>query len=261
MMGKIILVVAFFILSGYGIYRYSHELYVAGATRISQKDGMKIVYVPADQFLVDGKPLEAFWIDQTEVTNAMFVSFLNDIQSTIIIEGDHVLSGNVFLYYLCHECGDFTRITHAGIDFAVVEKYADHPVSTVTWFGADVYCQWAGRHLPSADEWLKAANWNPTLQKQYQFPWGNDAPSSSLVNFGDAAGNTSKIGSYPAGASFYGVVDMAGNVWEWVNVDPPAIRGGSWFSPVDELLSENILNYGATTRSGNYIGFRCAVGE
>lgn len=121
----------------------------------------------------------------------------------------------------------------------------DHPVVNVSWQDASAYCDWAGVRLPRETEWEKAAR--GTDGRAY--PWGSRFEEgrlrSSRPDTGDARG-TAPVGAFPGGASPYGVLDMAGNAWQWCadiydsspltgetpRASPRAdrvIRGGSWF--------------------------------
>ena len=89
--------------------------------------------------------------------------------------------------------------------------YAEHPVVNVNWDQANAYATWAGGRLPTEAEWEKACR--GTDGRIY--PWGDEPPTAELANFANNVGDTTPVGSYPNGASPYGALDMAGNVWEW----------------------------------------------
>jgi len=222
------------------------------------------VFVPAGSFMMgsedgssDEQPvhevtLDAFWIDRTEVTNAQFAG--------CVAAGACRPPGNTSSY---------TRDQYYGND-----AFADYPVIYVSWNDAGDFCAWAGGRLPSEAEWQVAAR-GPESRV---YPWGNDAPSCKLLNFGGCVGDTSEVGSYPDGASWVGALDMAGNVWEWVNdwydsgyygKSPDAnpagpvsgeyrvLRGGAWNNGDDYARSSNRFNFHPVDRY-DVVGFRCA---
>jgi formylglycine-generating enzyme required for sulfatase activity len=235
-----------------------------GAIQVSATDGMEMVYVPAGSFNMgssagpaDEQPehsvyLDAFWIDKTEVTNAM--------------------------YSLCVQSGSCLKPynqSNTHFNYYPDPTYADYPVIDLKWSSAEAYCAWAGRRLPTEAEWEKAAR--GTDGRAY--PWGNILPNSSLLNFNNPAGDTVRVGSYPQGASPYGALDMAGNVTEWVadwydagyyavspqsNPAGPAdgqfkvLRGGSWHSDVYSIRSAD-RHYLAPDIRDIVVGFRCAL--
>jgi serine/threonine-protein kinase len=239
-----------------------------GSTRVSAIDGMAQVFVPAGEFLMGAtdadanatafeKPqhtvyLDAFWMDQTEVTNAMYAACVGAGACLIPIS-----SGSE---------------TH--LEYFRNPTFADYPVLYVSWANARAYCQWAGRRLPTEAEWEKAARG----VEGRLFPWGDTLPSPSRANFNKNVGDTTAVGQYPDNASPYGALDMAGNVWEWVNdwysgpyyaASPAAnpqgpdsgevrvLRGGAWDSELKDIRAAARFPFGPTSRQ-NFIGFRCA---
>ncbi len=231
-----------------------------GQTWASPYDGMILSCVPAGKFAMgswdgdaDESPvhpvyLDAYWMDQNEVT--------------------------------------FTQFNH----FMVEENYAatpcadgdEYPVSCVSWYDAQHYCDWAGRRLPTEAEWEKAARGGLEGMK---YPWGNDTPVCS-----QSAPNGTQFdncGTHPVAVKTflpngYGLFDMAGNVWEWImeyyqanfyNEYPPdgwppnpsgptsgplpGMRGGGWKSLIGDL---RVSNRGAGNPFGSeFLGFRCVA--
>ena len=126
----------------------------------------------------------------------------------------------------------------------------DHPVVHISWDEAMAFCKWVGAQLPTEAQWEKAAR--GTDSRVYS--WGNATPNDQLCNFNENVDDTTPVGKYPQGASPYGCLDMAGNVWEWVadwhstnyyqsspkqNPTGPTsgiarvLRGGSWYDYLD----------------------------
>lgn len=278
--------------AGYFLYvRYQSP--DAGAIRISGLDGMQQVFIPAGGFIM-GSPenvllaecrkyrndcqegfyrssepphtvdLKAYWIDRTEVTNAMYALCVKDRK--------------------CQKPGDVPLFGPE--TYFDNPKYDLYPVRNVTFEDAVSYCAWAGRRLPSEAEWEKAAR--GTDGRLY--PWGNDPVTGRNTNYcdkncprsyrdmdqDDGYIDTSPVGSFSAGASQYGVMDMAGNLREWTaslflpypyqpysgREDLTAtrnrvVRGSHWDGTADFSLTayrfEDFPEYQSTC-----VGIRCA---
>jgi len=205
--------------------------------------------------------LDAFWIDKTEVTNAQYRKCVQagDCQEPWCWDDDHF-------------------------------NAPEQPVVCVSWHDAQSYCDWAGAWLPTEAEWEKAARGSDGRV----YPWGDEF-DCSRGNFDDETEyddyvvpggegcdgyvTTAPVGSFPAGASPYGVLDMAGNVWEWVadwygsdyyarspsrnpqgpdSGDYKGLRGGTWFDYPERARCANRFGYNPDSGS-NVNGFRCGM--
>jgi len=227
-----------------------------------------------DEFPQHRVQVDPFWIDRTEVTNAQFA---------LCVEAEACLAP------------PSTFSSEFAFEYFGAEAYADYPVVNVAWDQARDYCAWAGRRLPTEAEWEKAARGRPGKT----FPWGwFGQVTDDRLNYCDAQCPylwhdterddgfrlTSPVGAFAKGASPYGALDMAGNVWEWVAdwYDPayyaasPAenptgpdsgtlrvLRGGSW---LDGLLAKRFAFARTANRywhdpglTRSYIGFGCAA--
>lgn len=236
-----------------------------GQEWVSPIDGMTLVCVPAGEFTMGSDSgydnefprhsvfLDAYWIDQTEVTNAQY--------ARCVADGDCTAPSS-------SKYGD--------------PDYASHPVVYVSWYEAEAYCTWAGRALPTEAQWEKAARGTD----ERIWPWGNEFDCRKVNVYGsscDGFSRTAPAGSFPDGASPYGVLDMSGNVWEWVedwydgnyyatypknnwpaNPTGPesgtfrVLRGGSWFYVQSVArVSLRVRNDSDRYDDG---GFRCTRG-
>ena len=223
------------------------------------EDGAEMVLVPAGEFWMgseesdDEKPrhrvhLDAFHIDKYAVTNALYERFMRS-------------TGRQAPAYWNDSKGNSPT----------------QPVVGVSWHDAEAYCKWAGKRLPTEAEWEKAAR--GTDGRKY--PWGDQWDSSRANSVESQLGKTTPVGSYPGGASTYGALDMAGNVWQWVadwydksyyqrsperNPRGPesgqyrVLRGGSWLYVPILLRSAHRGDYSRVHRLEFLIGFRCARG-
>jgi len=190
----------------------------------------------------------AFYIDLYEVTNRDYKKFTEATKRT---PPHHWIQGNI------------------------PKGKEDHPVTYVSWFDANDYCQWTDKRLPSEQEWEKAARG----EGGNIYPWGNLWSLDKSNNpYKDSTG-TQPVGSYPDGRSVYGLHDMSGNVWEWVDAyylphpgntipkseygkDKRVLKGGSWFDCLSYGCGLSAPTFNRSFFNpdvkNNSFGFRCA---
>jgi formylglycine-generating enzyme required for sulfatase activity len=143
-------------------------------------------------------------------------------------------------------------------DGRYLEGLDNHPVVFVTWNDASAYAEWAGKALPTSQQWEKAARGT----RGAVYPWG-DQPTPAKGNVREnGVGSTTPVDCYQTGISPYGVYDMCGNVWEWCSTETRhgrhELKGGSWTSPFDRATPSS-FNDAAATMCDDDTGFRCAT--
>lgn len=253
----------------------SEGLQIEENERLREVDGAVEVLIPAGEFFFGCDPqhnggfeclpdelplekqyLETFAIDKFEVTH---VQYAHCVAAGACEEPVYTFSATRESYY-------------------DNPAYADYPVSAISWNEAYAYCTWVGGRLPTEAEWVKAAR-GDTMRA---YPWGDEEPNCNLANsrddrMGACVGDTAPVGSYPLGASPYGVMDMAGNVWEWMmdyyavgadgtreNIDSTTVglnyhrevKGGAW----DYSWSWMRIAYNSDHNPNEHkisFGFRC----
>ena len=244
----------------------------------------ELILVPAGTFTMgsenraaDEKPmhkvyLDAYYIGKYEVTNAEYYEFWK-LQ----------LENNSPEKTLLHTPENFPHLSHIGDWPARAEQFPNHPVVGVSWHDAAAYAVWKGMRLPTEAEWEKAARGYTNRI----WPWGSAMePRANTVATDDGYENRiAPVGSFPRGKSYYGAMDMAGNVWEWTadwysdvyywyssqaaakrpkrNPTGPGvgswrvIRGGSWLDTITRC-STTFRFYLYPNLKTSFVGFRLA---
>ena len=247
----------------------------------------------------------------TDVTNQQYAEFLNQALSAgeigigeVEVEAGGLVSvvegvfgyhpGDPFQGYKHEEeikpgdkiymplAEDGLRLSLDGETFSAIPEFANHPVTMVSWFGANAYCQFYDWRLPTDLEWEKAARGTELVEGQgMPFPWGTEIQGANANYYSSfdlfekmfgKLGNTTPVGFYNGNsyegyqtldsASPYGLYDMAGNVWQWIGGDLPDqhyrnMRGGSFYSYEVDLRVWKSNSAGPSYYSPA-VGFRCA---
>ncbi|HHX08911.1 MAG TPA: SUMF1/EgtB/PvdO family nonheme iron enzyme [Chloroflexi bacterium] len=237
-----------------------------------------------EQVLIEGG---TFWMGCDDENNAGFGCRQSELPrhevtlDPYLIDRYEVTNGQ---YQVCVEAGvcQAQRMIPDGLyaETGQSDSVANYPVTNINYEDAKTYCSFVGKRLPTEAEWEMAARGsNETV-----FPWGNENPdctqanSLNPLNATACVGGIMPVGSYPTGSSSYGVMDMSGNVWEWVAdvYDPdyyansPAenptgpesgseyvVRGGG-FAGSWSYLRNSARSYDLGFYSGADLGFRCA---
>ena len=207
--------------------------------------------------------IKPFDMDKAPVVNTQFAAFLN------------ARGGVDSQYGLVYDLTDRpAKVWRVGSRFTVEPGFEQHPVVSETWQGARAFCEWRGGRLPTEAEWERAARG----ASGRMYPWGNEPPDASRARYGARLFEYAPVGSYPAGATPEGLLDMAGNVWQWTaslyrsypynpddgREDPTATgervtRGGGQTATA-EMLRSTYRNVGmASTPPGGRppVTFRC----
>ncbi len=186
--------------------------------------------------------LDAFYMDIYEVTNENYKKFVDATKH---------------------------KVPESWEEEGYPAKKANHPVVWVSWYDAVEYCKWVGKRLPAEEEWEKGARGTDGRL----FPWGSDFNKGNLNYQELMLDTTTPVGKYPGGKSPYGLLDMAGNVWEWTASNYLAYpntkfedeffgkerfvyRGGSWFTESYDALS-TFRDKSTAESSYEDVGFRC----
>jgi formylglycine-generating enzyme required for sulfatase activity len=221
--------------------------------------------------------LPSFEMDRTEVTAAQYETCVLAMacRPATAVKADGALSGDEQV---------MSQFCNAGR-----KGREQHPLNCVDWNEANAYCRWAGKRLPTEEEWEYAAR--GAAGRTY--PWGSQAPEPALLNAcgekcvalaaskgwkwpqmyaaNDGFVDTAPVGSFPKGQSPFGVLDLAGNVQEWTDtrycdsyaeskkcMDHRVLRGGSWSDGSSAYVRAGYRNGGVPAERSIYVGFRCA---
>ncbi|WP_455198535.1 formylglycine-generating enzyme family protein [Kaarinaea lacus] len=271
--------------------------FIMGSNKVDDSDKQKeygLVYpLYVNEHPEHKVELPAYYIDKYEVTNGQYKQFVRATrypepfdwsQNGYNLLEERLKATDVeTLRWIASEYFKFdldTRVMNkTQLLKAMIEDQALHdrlPVTGVSWKDASNYCQWQGKRLPSEAEWEKAARGTEGLE----FPWGNNW-DTALANVGDDTqweDGIAPVGSYAQNVSPFGVYDMAGNVWEWVDdwyqsypgstyesedfgETKKIIRGGGGgvgHYSLSYFFRSAMRSHAPPNTKNNDVGFRCA---
>jgi iron(II)-dependent oxidoreductase len=225
---------------------------------------------------------DPFFIDTAPVTNGQYAAFIDAGGYTDprwwSDEGwAHVRKAGLEAPRFWQRSGDAWFRSQFGVVAPVVP---DQPVVHVCFHEAEAYARWAGKRLPTEEEWEKAARFDPTTGRSRRYPWGDEEPTERHANLGQRHLSPAAVGAYPEGASPLGVHQLMGDVWEWTSTDfqpytgfevfPYAeysqvffgpdykvLRGGS-FGTDPSAIRSTFRNWDYPIRRQIFAGIRCA---
>ncbi|MCW3050929.1 MAG: hypothetical protein JWN14_99, partial [Chthonomonadales bacterium] len=252
-----------------GVYLKSNEASLTESVikiQKNPKDGADMVYVPAGEFTMGS--------DELEIEKPIH---------RVMLDGYYIYRTPVTVEQYLRFCAATGHGMPPAPDFNPHWSRRDHPIVNVNYADALAYCRWAGTKLPTEAQWEKAARGNGGSR----YPWGNDFDRSKLWSSNSSAGDaggTKPVGSFPAGMSPYGALDMAGNVHQWCLdwFDPGfyrnrlaternpenqsegeqkgrVARGSSWYDTDIIRFHSAYRDPGPPDYRGNSNGFRCVV--
>jgi iron(II)-dependent oxidoreductase len=222
-----------------------------------------------------------FWIDRTPVTNAEYLAFVEGGGYTrreywtpdgwAWREDNRAMAPK---HWMQHGSAWFTRFMDRTVPLPL-----DHPVIHICYHEADAYARFAGKRLPTEEEWELAASWDPVANEARANPWGSEPVTSDVANVDQLRFGTTPVGAHPKNISPLGCVDMIGNVWEWTSTDftgypgfeafpypeysevffgseYKVLRGGSWATRPGAIRN-TFRNWDYPIRRQIFAGVRC----
>ena len=226
--------------------------------------GDSLVPVMADESQVE-------MIGSSQIQHPMDGSLMVKVEGSVFLSGPSNTPAWLPTYYIdVHPVSneDYARFVAATgrhsprhwQDGKCPEELLNHPVVFATWNDAHAYAKWAGKTLPTSQQWEKAARGT----RGTIYPWG-DQPTPAKCNVREnGVGNTTARDCYQSGISPYGVYDMCGNVWEWCSTETKPgryeLKGGAWTSPFDRATPSS-FNDAAASMCDDDTGFRCASSD
>jgi iron(II)-dependent oxidoreductase len=224
----------------------------------------------------------AFEIDAAPVTNAAYAEFIADggYQRANLWsdDGRAWLAGSAATAPKHWHLDGNTWMTRTMDVIAPIAP--DHPVCHVCYHEAEAYARWAGKRLPTEQEWEIAASWNPATRAAQPFPWGHAEPTALMANLDQLSFSTAPVGAFACNVSPLGCYGMIGDVWEWTSTDfagypgftaypypgyseaffgseYKVLRGGSWATRPGAIRN-SFRNWDYPVRRQIFSGFRCA---